>query len=281
MKKFDRAIESYRKSLNKKIQISKIDEDLLQAIARSLGPTIYDKDASLVACSDKKELKRIKEKFLIKKLGLEDGAHLDEAIQETCAQYGSSNPKKYRVVFYYLLISRFNKQSLYLSTDNEESQNTENVDDLGSESIGEEATPDDVIYKHALFAAGAGFIPVPLVDLASISAVQYKMIKSLAAYYPHVEFSEKKAQSLLASMLGGISAWELGLFAKVFMRWIPVVGPIVGGTATSAFAFGSTQIIGQIFNEHFLSGGDLSLEELSIKKMRETFKFEMLRQKMS
>ncbi len=88
-------------------------EEIYDGIVDYLGPSIYDADASLVACSDPKELETIKTSFLIGKLGLEDSPRLDEAIKEICHALGESNNKKHRTTFYYLLTAIFNKEAVF------------------------------------------------------------------------------------------------------------------------------------------------------------------------
>jgi len=102
MSKLEDLMVKYRESLNN-AGVSKIDEDFLKATAKGLGPSIYLPDASMVSCSDQTELDRVKNNYLIKKLGMTDSSKLDDAIKAVCNQMGSSNRTKYRVVFYYLL----------------------------------------------------------------------------------------------------------------------------------------------------------------------------------
>lgn len=111
MSKFDEAMSGYVKELDR--MGVKANEDLLKAIAKSLGPVIYNADASLVSTSNQAELDRVKDNYLIKKLGLSDGSELDAAIKEVGEQFGSSNRNKYRAVFYYLLALKFGKESIY------------------------------------------------------------------------------------------------------------------------------------------------------------------------
>ncbi|MFN3380443.1 DUF2853 family protein [Runella zeae] len=89
-----------------------VDEALLTAVAKGLGPSIYNQDSSLVASSDPEELARVKNNFLIGKLGLEDGPDLDAAIAETVVTLKGIN-RKLRVVFYYLLVKKFGKEAIY------------------------------------------------------------------------------------------------------------------------------------------------------------------------
>ncbi len=91
----------------------KYDADLLTKVAKGLGPSIYNKDASTVAATDQTELDRVKNNFLIKKLGLSDGPALDDAIAGVVNQIGTSERNKYRAVFYYLLTKKFGKESVY------------------------------------------------------------------------------------------------------------------------------------------------------------------------
>ena len=111
----DDQIAIFEKAMKEKVGIKKPDMELLNALAKSLGPSLYRKDAGTVACSNKDELARIKKNFLIKKLGLADTPKLDVAMKEVCKQFGSSNRNKHRAVFYYLLVKKFRKSAMYKS----------------------------------------------------------------------------------------------------------------------------------------------------------------------
>ena len=87
--------------------------DLLTKVTIGCGPSIYNADSSTVSGSDESELATVKNNFLIKKLGLSDGANLDAGIAAVMEQYGKSNRNKYRAVVYYLLTKHFGKESVY------------------------------------------------------------------------------------------------------------------------------------------------------------------------
>lgn len=89
------------------------DTDLLMAVCKGLGPALYNDDAAYVAASDKSETDRLKQNFLMNKLGLSDSADLDSAINKVAEKMGKSNPRKHRAIFYYLLTEHFGKQSVY------------------------------------------------------------------------------------------------------------------------------------------------------------------------
>ena len=108
MSKRDELIEKYAADLSDKCGV-KVDMDLLTAVTKACGPSIYKKDAATVAASDKDELERVKANFLMKKLGLKDTPKLDEGIKAAIDAYGKSVRTKHRAVFYYLLAKHFKK----------------------------------------------------------------------------------------------------------------------------------------------------------------------------
>ena len=111
MSKFAEAIETYKEQVAE-LGLG-ISEELLTAVDKGLGPSIYNADSSKVSSSDPEELARVKNNFLIGKLGLADSPALDAAIDEVVEKLGSSNRNKYRVVVYALLVIKFGKENLY------------------------------------------------------------------------------------------------------------------------------------------------------------------------
>ena len=111
MSKFDDVMDKCEAQLRE--QKMRPDRELLDAIGKSLGPSLYKKDALLVAAGQKSELETIKKNFLIKKLGLKDGPELMAALNAVIETYGKSERNKYRAVVYYMLVKHFGKESVY------------------------------------------------------------------------------------------------------------------------------------------------------------------------
>jgi uncharacterized FlgJ-related protein len=112
MSKRDDLITKYAADLKDKCGVTP-DMDLLTKVTIGCGPSIYNADAATVSGTDPSELATVKNNFLIKKLGLNDGAELDQAIDAVMNTYGKSNRNKYRAVVYYLLTTHFKKESVY------------------------------------------------------------------------------------------------------------------------------------------------------------------------
>ncbi len=108
MSKFDDVVKKAAEQLSK-VGV-KADETLLRAVAKSQGPSIYLKDASLVSCGDDAELKRVIDNFIVKKLGVTDEKTINAAVKKACDKF-SSIRQKMRVAFYYFLVKELGKES--------------------------------------------------------------------------------------------------------------------------------------------------------------------------
>lgn len=90
------------------------DENAVAGIVRHCGIALQSRDASLVSCSDKSELDRVRDRFLKKKLALTDSDDdLDAAIKGICETMKDSRNKS-RVTFYYLLAKKYDKLSMFI-----------------------------------------------------------------------------------------------------------------------------------------------------------------------
>lgn len=89
--------------------VSNVNEAAVAGIVKHLGIALRSKDASLVSCSSKDELARVRDSWLKKKLALDgDDKSLDTSIKSVCETMKSDHRKK-RVTFYYLLAEKHGK----------------------------------------------------------------------------------------------------------------------------------------------------------------------------
>jgi len=88
---------------------SPADAEAVAGIVKHLGVALKSRDASLVASTDPEELKRVRESWLKKKLGIAGtDAELDTAIGEVMTKMKVQRMKE-RVTVYYLLAEHFKK----------------------------------------------------------------------------------------------------------------------------------------------------------------------------
>ena len=118
-----------------------------------------------------------------------------------------------------------------------------------------EMTALNLVNRYSLYSAGVGLIPLPLVDMAGVAAIQVKLLSDLSALY-EVPFSENRGKSIVAALLGGIAPASMAAsgFGQLF-RSIPIFGQAFGFLTVSLFATAATWAVGRVFIQHFESGG--------------------------
>lgn len=106
-----------------------------------------------------------------------------------------------------------------------------------------------ITVRRTLYAAGAGLIPIPIVDAAAILGIQALMIRDIAQVY-EVEFKEQRVKSLITALVGDVAA--IGLF-----KIVPGLGTFFGGASAAAAGAAATYALGEVFSQHFEQGGTL------------------------
>ena len=127
--------------------------------------------------------------------------------------------------------------------------------------------PDREIAYYSRWAAGAGLLPTPVVDLAAVAAVQVKMVKRLARAY-NVDFDEgtNGVKSLVGAVLGAGVPARIGYGGiGSLIKAVPVIGPVLGAATMPGFNYASTWALGQVFKKHFAHGGTLA--DANVKQM--------------
>ncbi|MBO6716800.1 MAG: DUF2853 family protein [Rhizobiaceae bacterium] len=84
------------------------DADIVDKIVKYLGVALRNRDSALVACTDKSERDRVRERWCEKKLGVDDAAKGDMIVELVCETMGGDNAKS-RVTFYYLVAKHLDK----------------------------------------------------------------------------------------------------------------------------------------------------------------------------
>jgi uncharacterized protein (DUF697 family) len=121
--------------------------------------------------------------------------------------------------------------------------------------------------KYMWLSMGAGLIPVPGVDWAALSGVQLKMVATISKTYG-VPFQKNWGKATIASLAGFVvpHAMACGWIASA-VKLIPVVGLLAGAPAMALLAGGYTWALGNVFIQHFASGGTfLNLDPEKVKE---------------
>ncbi len=143
------------------------------------------------------------------------------------------------------------------------------MDKEGTENTEQRPELDDIIKKHAYWAAAAGLIPIPVADAAAVSAIQLDMLKGLCEYF-EIDYTKEAGKSMVSSLVSASLASLLARAGASAVKSIPVVGTTIGITSMSLMSGATTYALGQVFAKHFESGGTFA--SFNADKMKAYYK---------
>ena len=118
--------------------------------------------------------------------------------------------------------------------------------------MSQEQEADRIVTSHVVWAMGGGLIPVPLFDIAAVTAIQMDMLRQLADLH-EVELSSSTGKAFVSALTGST-------FARIgasLIKAVPGVGTVIGGISMSVMSGASTYAVGQVARNIFGSKGSL------------------------
>jgi uncharacterized protein (DUF697 family) len=120
---------------------------------------------------------------------------------------------------------------------------------------------ESIIRSHTLWAMGAGLMPVPLLDVAAVTAVQMDLVRSLAKLHG-IDVTVASGKAFVSALAGG----TLARLGASLVKSVPGVGTVVGGASMSILSAASTFAIGHVLLKHFETGGTFDTIDLTWAK---------------
>jgi len=109
-----------------------------------------------------------------------------------------------------------------------------------------------IVDRHKNYAALGGLVPLPAANIASVTAINLRMVKQLSDLYG-VPFQRDRTRSLIVGLIGGAAPTGVGAATSSLLMWV-VPGGLLFGLGASAITAGAiTRGIGLVFLEHFES----------------------------
>jgi uncharacterized protein (DUF697 family) len=115
------------------------------------------------------------------------------------------------------------------------------------------AQAEKIVDRHKVYAAMGGLFPVPIINIAGLTAINARMVKALSKLYG-VPFERDRTRSIIMGLLGGAVPSGLAIATTSTLAFIIPASGIVGLAASSLSAAALTRGLGLVFVEHFESG---------------------------
>jgi uncharacterized protein (DUF697 family) len=109
-----------------------------------------------------------------------------------------------------------------------------------------------IVERHKTFAAIGGLFPLPIVNVASVTAVILRMVKQLSDLYG-VPFERDRTRSLIVGLVGGAVPTGLGTATASTLAFVLPAHALVGLGVSAISAGALTRGIGLVFLDHFES----------------------------
>lgn len=123
----------------------------------------------------------------------------------------------------------------------------------------------DLVRTHALYASGAGLVPVPVADLAAVTAVQVNMLLDLTSLYGR-HYSRNALREFATALSGGAAA-RIGASA---LKAIPGIGTLLGGATMSITSGATTYAVGMVTIEELEQGREIG--STTSERLRRAYK---------
>lgn len=113
-----------------------------------------------------------------------------------------------------------------------------------------------IVERHRNMAAVGGLVPLPVANIAGVTAINLRMVKKLSDLY-QVPFQRDRTRALIVSLVGGAVPTGIGTATSTTLMWIIPGGLLVGLGAAAVSAAALTRGIGLVFIESFESGAGI------------------------
>ncbi len=110
---------------------------------------------------------------------------------------------------------------------------------------------EHIVTIHVAWSVGAGLVPIPLLDVVAVAAIQMDMLKQMCRIY-NINYSESSGKAMLSTVTGS----SLARAGASLVKAIPGLGTLLGGVSMPVLSGASTYAIGYAVIRHLESGGN-------------------------
>jgi uncharacterized protein (DUF697 family) len=113
-----------------------------------------------------------------------------------------------------------------------------------------------VVERYAAYSAVGGFVPLPIVNVASITAVIVRMVKVLSDLYG-IPFERDRARAIVIGLMGGAAPMGFSAVTASTLMYVIPGSNLIGLAVSTVSAYACTRSIGRLLVDRFEGGGTL------------------------
>lgn len=114
-----------------------------------------------------------------------------------------------------------------------------------------------IVERHANLSAVGGVIPLPVVNIAGVTAILVHMVRRLCRLYG-VPYEGNRARAVVIALMGGTMPTGLATAAATTLVWFVPGTNMIGLAVSSVTASATARSIGRLMVQHFEDGATLA-----------------------
>lgn len=123
---------------------------------------------------------------------------------------------------------------------------------------------DDCIKNYVLLSMATGLLPSAVVNVVAVTALEVKMIGSLARVYGFPVPNKLLRYELLISLIGSLGSVYVAIKSRQAFKGVPVIGHAIYVGMMSIAGGAAMYAVGKMFQEHFETGGTFLGKDSSV-----------------
>jgi uncharacterized protein (DUF697 family) len=113
-----------------------------------------------------------------------------------------------------------------------------------------------IVERYANLSAIGGVIPLPVANVATVTAIIVRMVKSLSGLYG-VPFEHNRARAIVIGLMGGVMPTGLATVTTSTLTYVVPGYNLLGLAVSSVTASAAARSIGRLLIEYFEKGSTL------------------------
>jgi uncharacterized protein (DUF697 family) len=127
---------------------------------------------------------------------------------------------------------------------------------LGVNAVRRRSQALAIVERHANYSIAGGIIPVPIVNVAGVTAIILRMVRKLSTLYG-VPFERDRARAIVVALAGGTMPTGFAAVTSSTLYYVVPGATLLGLAVSCVTATACTRNIGRIFVDHFERGETL------------------------